>query len=335
LNSFPSVFGKTDASSEDPIFVSFKQTLFLETWKFVLQEVEDLLSSENPCIEAMLDGYSEPVKLVPVICMFPLDHPEAQDLVSQKSSNRTDRPCRVCTIKSGRLNVLADGLSARPIDPGQNLQQWIGKFLSPGTTKERRIFNEARVFLRNTKIMEFCREDDKLRNVFSLRHVPLCSTFSSESLLLTNEQGIWGATPPCMLHTFLSNGLVKRLLDATMSLIKESRGAFTSNRGGNARIQGFDLRWKYIPWFSKQRNYLRKFNSGISNLSFLTGEDYKHILMQLRVVLGSDNSFFMDIESFRNVIDAIDILHELVEMLWTQDSWTDEKIAKLHKLILE
>jgi hypothetical protein len=144
-----------------------------------------------------------------------------------------------------------------------------------------------------------------------------------------------GSDSPCMLHTFLSNGLVKRLLDATLALIKESKESFSGSRGGNLRIQGFDNRWKHVPGYSRRKRYLRKFNNGISNLSFLTGEDYKHILMQLRVVLGTDPSFFMDSQSFTNVVAAIDILHELVENLWSRTSWSSSDIEGLKSLIIK
>jgi predicted nucleic acid-binding Zn-ribbon protein len=208
LNYFPSVPGKTDSSSKDPVFVELKQKLFLSTWNFVLREVEELLRSEKPYIEANLDGFSGTVRLVPIICMFPVDHPEAQDLVSQKTSNRTSRPCRVCTVTCNRLNDLKYGLRCErwQDDPSTTLVKNMLKFLkntSLSSSSTDAGSRSSKIYFRNSSIMERCREDIQLQSEFSLRSVRLTSVFAANSNLFLNEEGLWGATPPaCFTLSF-------------------------------------------------------------------------------------------------------------------------------------
>jgi hypothetical protein len=197
------------------------------------------------------------------------------------------------------------------------------------------------VYLRNSTIMESARQINQLQDSLSLRSNVPCKLFMDHKIF-ASAQGIWGATPPCMLHTFLSNGLVKRLLEAVISLISDNQNqAQVSARnskkkvklGKGARLAEFDKRWKHVSRYSRNGNYLRKFNSGISSLTLLTGEDYLHIMMQVRVVLGTDPSFFMDPAKFKDITDSIEVLHEMIFMLWRTDCWNDSEIRELENLI--
>jgi len=289
--------------------------LYHDVWKFVLEEIENEVRDKS-FIMVNLDGFG-PVKLVPTICFLPADHPEAELLACHLNNNSTAMPCRICLAETHELNQL------KPFD------------CNPQDKKSK---------LRIAQKMNRVRSTTRIRSEGEMSVSAECAAYSlkpdvdsafEDNELLRTSQGIYGATPPCIMHTFLSQGLVKRLIDAIVSIITDKNWKGLIIRYQKDRLREFNDRWTKIPNYAVGKNYLKKFKSNFSNLSLLTASDYLHILMQIRCVLGTIPDMFMPKNLFVGVVRCIDLLHVIVRQIKYCTDWDDAKIKTLSDLIVK
>lgn len=273
-----------------------KLKLYHQFWSYVLHEIESLRVSVKPYIEVPLNGYGN-VRLVPSICLFVADHPEAQLLCCHKDSNQTATPCRVCLCPKDNLNCLTEVHT-----------------------------------MRLSSAMEEARAQSKHCESLSLQENCVPAFVKMKSL--AQPYGVYGSTPPCIMHTFLSQGLVKRLMEGVISILKaKDVPSSVFLRTQKSRLQEFGRRWAQMPDYSNNGVYLRKFKENITDLSRLTATDNLHILMQLRAVLGTDPNVFMPEQQFCGVVMCLDSLHDLIRVIKYQDRWNLKDIQSLKQEI--
>jgi len=145
---------------------------------------------------------------------------------------------------------------------------------------------------------------------------------------LKTSEGIYGATPIDLLHTFLSNGLIKILIQGMLELIKlNTSGPIGSNF---ARLQMLDARFSCFPPFSLGGKSIKRFVSGICNNATFTGSENLMILRQLIHCFGTDFGTIMTYQDSVNFMDATLALSDLIDLVFDMDCrWTSLDLQNL------
>ena len=146
-----------------------------------------------------------------------------------------------------------------------------------------------------------------------------------------NPRGIYGATPPEILHQY-DLGIIKHAYLCMLGVIKAeslvSGGAYTARmRVLDDRLMKFDIR------HADAAMPRVRFASGASNLSKLNASEYAPLLWQMIVVLGCSTDEAIVSFGWKNkIVDCFFQLLKLRVVLCAKEH-TDESIEEAQALI--
>lgn len=258
------------------------------------------------------------------VMFFLGDHPESQALAGVKGGWNTSHPCRHCLAPLKEMAYLAE--------------------THPPRTESRR-----------DTIVRQVRENARFRKEDRLSFIVDASSASKELACFRGRY--FKSFPMCIGHVFLSQGLIKRVLMFTLAAVHDYgfkmsnsvKELMSSDKlmGGikkkattpaKARLQELDRRVASMPHFSTRRAdgsmvYLSTFSRGITNLSFITGTHYLHLLQIIPVAIGNSGDFFMPEDCRIHILKIYSVLHSIIYLVKGFQVWTEDTISKYETLI--
>lgn len=284
-----------------------KRIINLKCWQILLEG----LDLDTPLEYTLPSG--RVVRFGLAICYWVCDHPESQ-MLAQVKCNST-HSCRFCLSKEEDMAKLSMQTQFRFERHFEQALQGTGEDFSFYTDDA----NEFRILIN--------------------KHLGP-SSFSG-------TLGTHWALPMCALHVFLSQGLVKYVIEWCLEAIKNNGWNLTSSstaqqikkrkgtgearkRVYNPRLITLDERFALVPSFSQRGAngdlvYMTRYtNGGISNLSYLTGRDYLCILQQLPFLIASSEDKLLPEYALEKFLKLFFGLHRMVFLVFKTSPWTQE-----------
>lgn len=242
------------------------------------------------------------------------DHPEAQNLALVKWQSKTSHPCRFCLTPSDELSNLS-------LDPPCRNDLVFQRVMDGEEELEYSFYTEPETF--------------------------------NERIKIQGNLGACWSLPLCVLHVFLSQGLVKYVIEwfleaicengwslhvqATTADIQErrKRAGKNTNKGTREKrgpyahkLKELDERFAAIQSFSERKpdgslSYMVRFDPGISSLSFLTGRDYLCMIQQLPLLVAESEEKFVPPYALDKFLKLFYDLHRMLFLILKTREWTE------------
>jgi len=301
IGFFPDI-ESTKAQQKTIAYRKAKRDLYHKCWDVIMKNID----FKTPFSYLGLHLY-------PVNMIAQMDHPEAQLFAKVKNSYRTSYPCRLCLAPRDQMNDMRTSF----------------------------VFRTSTLF-QECLVKKWTQEDD-----FSF-HVDLESGVLASGFF-GGPGGIYFGTPACLLHIFLSQGLVKKAISFLLACVHSGKELPTveividienevpvkkSVRGAATRMQLLDQRIASIPSFASKGRWLRTFQ-GVSNLSFLTGQDYLSLIQIIEFALHPNDGALFSIEVGNALLQLFQSLRSLVFQCFATKKWYLSDIENLKRLIEE
>lgn len=239
------------------------------------------------------------------------DHPEAQNLALVKWQGGTSHPCRFCLCPNTSLSDLS-------LDVPTRNDLLFQKIMAREERCEYSFYTDSETFEGRIKIQ--------------------------------GNLGVCWSLPLCVLHVFLSQGLVKYVVEWFLQAIIENGWPLTETatteqiqarrkKAGKKgtrehqrvayshKLVNLDQRFASVPTFSQrapngQLVYMSRFPSGISNLSFLTGRDYLCMIQQLPFLVAESDEKLLPPYALDKFLKLFYLLHRMLFLIFKIQTWT-------------
>jgi hypothetical protein len=238
------------------------------------------------------------------------DHPEAQNLALVKWQHGTSHPCRFCLCPSDSVSNLSREAPSRNDLVFQRV-------MSGEERSDYSFYTEPETFEHRIKIQ--------------------------------GNLGVCWSLPLCVLHVFLSQGLVKYVVQWFLQAVTENGWPLTeeattsqiqarSKRAGKKgtrehrrvayshKLVELDQRFATVPTFSQRAPngklvYMARFPNGISNLSFLTGRDYLCMIQQLPFLVAESGEKLLPPYALDKFLKLFYQLHRMLFLIFKVTIW--------------
>lgn len=296
--------------SDESVSSLVKRFISLKCWNVILE----LLKQDELLIWRSPSGKT--YKFAPVPMFWIMDHPEAQQVCQVKWGHKVEHPCRFCVIEASKMSDL------------------VRKNLPVRTEK---------------KLLDTKNDIDCISNLLPDYGFHLNEETFDIRLKSPLDFPIYLSFPMDVFHIWFSQGLIKEHIDNFLTCVEKNGqpiGAeanseevieLTQARAPNVKSKKskklieLDELFQQIPRYSERDEngslrYMNLFPKGISNLSFLTGTDYMHLLQQIPFLLANSGSRFVPETTRRMFLDVFYYLHRMAYLVFKVKTWTEETI---------
>lgn len=136
-----------------------------------------------------------------------------------------------------------------------------------------------------------------------------------------SPQGIYGATPPELLHQY-DLGLCKKAWEMIMAMMKsESDHGLTPGITFQAKMELLDDRVKRIQVRHSAENISRvRFPNGVSNISYMRAHEYPSLMLLIALALGTaaNDETLLTNRKRKQVVHVLMLLVALRRKLWAK-----------------